>query len=140
MEAARGDYVLFLNNDAFLPTDALDRFAEDFASFPQAALIGGQLVGENGVPQRSAGVAPTFFSELGLVRRKQPDVSNSPQPVEVETLVGACMAFRRALVDTAGRLDEDSFLRRQGRQVVVNPRVRITHHASQGSKYPCYSA
>lgn len=138
LAAARGKYVLFLNNDAFLPPDALDRFAEDFAAFPKAALIGGQLVGEDGVPQRSAGVAPTFLSELGWVRRRRPDVSNSPQPVEVETLVGACMAFRRALADTAGRLDEDFFfyfeetewcvrLRRQGWQVVLDPRVRITH-------------
>jgi GT2 family glycosyltransferase len=138
LAAARGKYVLFLNNDAFLPPDALDRFAEDFSSFPKAALIGGQLVGEDGMPQRSAGVAPTFLSELGLVRRKQPDVSSSPGPVEVETLVGACMAFRRELADTAGRLDEDFFfyfeetewcvrLRRQGWQVLIDPRVRVTH-------------
>jgi GT2 family glycosyltransferase len=138
LAAARGKYVLFLNNDAFLPPDALDRFAGDFASFPKAALIGGQLVGEDGVPQRSAGVAPTFLSELGLVRRRQPDVSGSPEPVEVETLVGACMAFRRALAESAGRLDEDFFfyfeetewcvrLRRQGWQVLIDPGVRVTH-------------
>jgi hypothetical protein len=138
LAAARGMYVLFLNNDAFLPTDALDRFAEDFDAYPQTALIGGQLVGEDEVPQRSSGVAPTFLSELGLVRRRQPDVSNALQPVEVETLVGACMAFRRALADTAGRLDEDFFfyfeetewcvrLRRQGWQVMVDPRIRIIH-------------
>lgn len=138
LAAARGDYVLFLNNDAFLPPDALDRFAEDFVAFPKAALIGGQLVGDDEVPQRSAGVAPTFLSELGLVRRRQPDISNVSKPVEVETLVGACMAFRRGLADTAGRLDEDFFfyfeetewcvrLRRQGWQVMVDPRVRVTH-------------
>ncbi len=138
LAAARGKYVLFVNNDAFLPLDALDRFVEDFASFPKAALIGGQLVGEDGVPQRSAGLAPTFLSELGLARRKQPDVSSLPQPVEVETLVGACMAFRRALADRAGRLDEDFFfyfeetewcvrLRRQGWQVLIDPGVRVTH-------------
>jgi N-acetylglucosaminyl-diphospho-decaprenol L-rhamnosyltransferase len=138
LAAARGRYVLFLNNDAFLPPDALDRFTEDFAAFPTAALIGGQLVGEDGVPQRSAGVAPTFLSELGVMRRRQPDVSGALEPVEVETLVGACMAFRRTLAETVGRLDEDFFfyfeetewcvrLRRQGWQVLIDPRVRITH-------------
>lgn len=138
LAAARGKYVLFLNNDAFLPADALDRFAEDFEAFPNAALIGGQLVGEAGAPQRSAGVAPTFLSELGLRRRRQPDVSNASQPVAVETLVGACMAFRRELADAAGRMDEDFFfyfeetewcvrLRRQGWQVMVDPRIRVTH-------------
>lgn len=138
LAVARGRYVLFLNNDAFLPAGALDRFAEDFEAYPRAALIGGQLVGAEGVPQRSAGVAPTFLSELGLRRRRQPDVSNATQPVAVETLVGACMAFRRELATTAGRMDEDFFfyfeetewcvrLRRQGWQVMVDPRIRVTH-------------
>lgn len=138
LAAARGEYVLFLNNDAFLPVGALDRFAADFAVYPRVALIGGQLIGEDGSPQRSAGVAPTFLSEMGLFRRRQPDVSNAVQPVEVETLVGACMAFRRDLADGAGRMDEDFFfyfeetewcvrLRRQGWKVMVDPSVRVTH-------------
>lgn len=135
--ASRGRYVLFLNNDAFLPADALDRFEHDFEALPDAALIGGQLVGEDGQFQRSAGVAPTFLSELGLLRRRQPVVVDADQPVDVETLVGACMAFRRAAA-SAGLLDEDFFfyfeetewcvrLRRQGWRVLVDPRIRVTH-------------
>jgi len=72
------------------------------------------------------------------VRRRQPDVSGSPEPVEVETLVGACMAFHLTLAETAGQLDEDFFfyfeeiewcvrLRRQGWQVLINFRVRATY-------------
>lgn len=138
LEKARGEYVLFLNNDAFLPPDALGWFVEDFAAYPKAALIGGQLAGEDGGLQRSAGVAPGFLSEMGLVRRRHPDVSAAMEPVEVETLVGACMAFRRSVADAAGRLDEDFFfyfeetewcvrLRRLGWKVMLDPRIRITH-------------
>lgn len=135
---SRGDYVLFLNNDAFLPGDALDRFEQDFETYPNAALIGGQLVGEAGQPQRSAGVAPTVLSELGLFRQRQPVVVDAEQPVEIETLVGACIAFRRAAAASAGLLDEDFFfyfeetewcvrLRRHGWLVMLDPRVRVTH-------------
>lgn len=135
---ANGEYVLFLNNDAFLAPDALELFVEDFARFPKAALIGGQLFGEDGTPQRSAGVAPSFLSEIGLVRRKHPDFSNATQLQEVETLVGACMAFRRDLAGMAGTLDEEFFfyfeetewcvrLRRLGWQILLDPRIRITH-------------
>jgi N-acetylglucosaminyl-diphospho-decaprenol L-rhamnosyltransferase len=135
---ARGEFVLFLNNDAFLPPGALDRFVEDFAAYPKAALIGGQLVGEDGTKQRSAGVAPTFLSEMGLVHVRNPIIANAEKPVTVETLVGACMAFRRSVADMAGRLDEDFFfyfeetewcvrLHRKGWQVMVDPRIRIVH-------------
>lgn len=135
---SRGNYVLFMNNDAFLPGDALDRFEQDFETYPNAALIGGQLVGEAGQLQRSAGVAPTFLSELGLFRQRQPLVVDAEQPVEVETLVGACMAFRRVAAVSAGLLDEDFFfyfeetewcmrLRRHGWLVMLDPRVRVTH-------------
>lgn len=138
LRQARGDFILFLNNDAFLPAGALERFAEDFAADPKAALIGGQLIGEDGRPQRSAGVAPGFLSEMGLLRRRHPDVSNLAKPVEVETLVGACMALRRAALADAGPLDEDFFfyfeetewcvrLHRRGWKVVVDPRIRIRH-------------
>lgn len=138
LEQARGEFVLFLNNDASLPPRALDIFVEDFAAFPQAALIGGQLFGEDGRPQRSAGIAPTFLSELGLVRRKHPEIYKGEGPLEVETLVGACMAFRRSVGQAAGRLDEDFFfyfeetewcvrLRRMGWQVMLDPRIRIRH-------------
>lgn len=138
LEKVGGEFVLFLNNDAFLPPGALDHFVEDFAADPKAALIGGQLIGEDGRPQRSAGVVPGFLSEIGLLRRRHPDISNLAEPVEVETLVGACMALRRAVLADAGPLDEDFFfyfeetewcvrLRRLGWKVILDPRIRITH-------------
>ncbi len=138
LRAADSAYVLFLNNDAFLPAEALTLFAEGFARHPRAALIGGQLYGPDGARQRSVGVAPTPLSEMGLARRRPPEVSTATGPVEVETLVGACMALRRTAVVDAGPLDEEFFfyfeetewcvrLRRKGWQVLCDPRIRITH-------------
>jgi N-acetylglucosaminyl-diphospho-decaprenol L-rhamnosyltransferase len=138
LAVARGRYALFLNNDAFLPGDALDRFEQDFAEHPRAALIGGQLIGPGGESQRSVGFAPDFLSEMGLRRKRAREPAPGTRPREVETLVGACMALRREAVDSAGPLDEDFFfyfeetewcirLRRRGWQVLYDPRVRITH-------------
>ncbi len=138
LRLARGEFVLFLNNDAYLPDDALARFAEDFATHPRAALIGGQLYGQDGRPQRSAGRAPTLRSEMGLQCLRPPATEFANAPLPVETLVGACMALRRVAAEEAGPLDEDFFfyfeetewcvrLRRHGWQVMVDPAVQVTH-------------
>lgn len=134
---ARGEFVLLLNNDAHVEADALARFEQDFRELPQAGVIAGQLFGLDGEPQRSHGVLPTVRSELGL--GKQPLPKLAPDRVnEVETVVGACMAVRRAAIDAAGMLDPAFFfyfeetewcarLRRHGWQVCLDPRVRVTH-------------
>ncbi|TCS71313.1 hypothetical protein EDC61_11039 [Sulfuritortus calidifontis] len=134
---AEGDYILLLNNDAFLPSDALVRLEGRLRDYPAAGIIAGQLYGENGERQRSHGYAPTALSEVGLLRRKSQPVTGD-QPVEVETVVGACMAIRRAAIEDAGPLDEDFFfyfeetewcvrLRRKGWRILLDPGLRITH-------------
>ncbi len=143
---ASGRYLLFLNNDAILPQEALDRFAADFAADPQLALIGAQLVAPDGTLQRSCAPAPTWLSEMGLRRRR----ISSPQPdthglIPVETLVGACMAARRDAIATAGPMDEDFFfyyeetewcvrLIRHGWRVAIDPRVRVVHRKGASTR------
>lgn len=137
MRAGRGRYFLVCNNDLRLPPDALTRFEEGFHEFPKAGLIGGQLLGEDGGMQHSSGGSPGFLSELGLLHTKAqpPDRGRVEQ---VEGLVGACMAARRAAVEAAGGLDESFFfyfeeaewcvrMRRSGWEVLFDPRVRVVH-------------
>jgi len=134
---AAGEFILLLNNDAFLPPDALTRLERDFRAYPQAGVIAGQLFGQDGERQRSHGHVPTPWSEMGLVRRK-PALVSGDLPVEVETVVGACMAIRRAAIQDAGSLDEDFFfyfeetewcvrLRRHGWRILLDPTVHVTH-------------
>lgn len=134
---AQGEFVLLLNNDAHVEADVLDRFERDFRELPQAGVIAGQLYGPDGVAQRSHGVLPTVRSELGLGKRPLPKLA--PDRInEVETVVGACMAVRRAAIAQAGMLDPAFFfyfeetewcarLRRHGWQVCLDPRIRVTH-------------
>lgn len=131
------EFILLLNNDAFLPPDALKRLERDFRAHPQAGVVAGQLFGQDGERQRSHGYVPTPLSEMGLVRRKPAPVSGD-LPVEVETVVGACMAIRRAAILEAGPLDEDFFfyfeetewcvrLRRHGWRILLDPALHVTH-------------
>ncbi len=137
IEQARGEFVLLLNNDAHVQPDALDRFEQDFRALPQAGIVAGQLYGPDGAAQRSHGMLPTVRAELGLGRQPLPKLAQD-RASEVETVVGACMAVRRAAIDQAGLLDPAFFfyfeetewcvrLRRHGGQVWLDPRIRVTH-------------
>lgn len=136
---ARGECMLLLNNDARLAPDALNLLEQAFRRFPRAAVVAGQLIDAAGRPQRSAGRIPTALDELGLGFLRRP-----PRPpavdglTEVESVVGACMAVRRAAIEQAGPLDGDFFfyfedtewchrLRRHGWQVLLEPAARVTH-------------
>lgn len=134
---AAGEFVLLLNNDAHVQSDALNRFERDFRERSRAGIVAGQLYGPDGAVQRSHGLVPTFRSEIGLGRKALPRLA-AEQMTEVETVVGACMAVRRAAIDAVGMLDEAFFfyfeetewcvrLRRHGWQVWLDPRIRVTH-------------
>jgi len=136
---ARGEFVVLLNNDAFLAPDALARFEEVFRARPRCAVVAGQLLDAESRPQRSAGRIPTALDELGLGFLRRPPRAPQPQQLaEVESVVGACMAVRAAAIREAGSLDNDFFfyyeetewchrLRAHGWQVLLEPAARVTH-------------
>jgi len=136
---AQGEFVVLLNNDAFLAADTLDRFEAVFRTQPRCAIVAGQLLDAEGRPQRSAGRIPTALDELGLgFLRRAPRAPQPQQLAEVESVVGACMAVRSAAIREAGSLDNDFFfyyeetewchrLRAHGWQVMLEPAARVTH-------------
>jgi len=136
---ASGEFVVLLNNDAFLEADTLTHFEKVFQSNPHCAVVAGQLVDAEGQRQRSSGRIPTILGELGLGFLQH--VPRLPYPetlTEVESVVGACMAVRIAAIREAGSLDNDFFfyfeetewchrLRVHGWRVLLEPAARITH-------------
>jgi hypothetical protein len=144
--AASGEFVVLLNNDAFLAPDTLARFEAVFRAQPRAAVVAGQLFDAAGRPQRSAGYIPTALDELGLrFLRRRPRAPVIAGLTEVESVVGACMAVRAAAIRAAGSLDNDFFfyfeetewchrLRAHGWQVLVEPAARITHLKGQSTR------
>jgi GT2 family glycosyltransferase len=136
---AQGEFMLLLNNDARPAPDVLNLLEAAFRRFPRAAVVAGQLVDAAGQAQRSAGRIPTALDELGLgFLRRTPRLPAVDGLTEVESVVGACMAVRRAAIEQAGPLDGEFFfyfedtewchrLRRHGWQVLLEPAARVAH-------------
>lgn len=136
---AQGEFIVLLNNDAFLAPDTLTRFEAVFRAQARAAVVAGQLFDGDGRPLRSAGYTPRLLDELGLgFLRRRPRAPRIDGLTEVESVVGACMAVRATALRAAGSLDNDFFfyfeetewchrLRAHGWQVLVEPAARITH-------------
>lgn len=154
---ATGDVVVLVNSDALLEEDTLGRFRSVLEARPDVGVVGGQLVGLDGRPQRSYGGTPSvgaFVAEMfGLgsipgVRQVFPAVASPPRrrerPRAVGYVSGACLAFRRELLQRIGFLDERFFLyfeetdfclrvrREAGLLVWFEPSAR-TRHQGQAS-------
>lgn len=140
VESPDATYVVLLNTDSIVSPDILDRLEETFRGNPDCAVISPQLAGPDGEPQRSYGFAPTPGSECGIrgLTRKRTLKDNGGRFLEVETVVGACMAVRRAAIDEVGLLDEDFFFyfeetewchrfRQHGWKVLLDRGITVTH-------------
>jgi N-acetylglucosaminyl-diphospho-decaprenol L-rhamnosyltransferase len=152
LEYARGDFVLLLNNDAQLDADALHAFAEVFDQTPNLAIAGGQLLYPDGRAQNAVAAIPSLRGELlpkFLLKWLDPQrYQGKPRvehPIAVESVIGACLALRRASLEPLGKLDEDYFFfmeetewcqraRRMGYQVFYVPGARAFHGQGQTVK------
>ncbi len=118
LQKASGRYVLLLNPD----TQVKDRAIEQLVSFmdgcSDAGVAGAQLLHSDGSKQNSIANFPSLATELlnksflrWLFPRKFPGKErNYSGPVEVDSVIGACMMVRRAALEQVGLLDEDYFL------------------------------
>jgi len=153
LEQTTGDFVLLLNNDAQLEADSLSAFAETFDRIPEIFIAGGQLHFPDGRPQNAIAAIPSLTSELlpkfllqWVSPRRLHGKAQMTQPVPVESVIGACLAVRRAGLAQLGNLDEDYFFfleetewclraRRRGYQIYHVPAARALHAQGQTAKH-----
>jgi GT2 family glycosyltransferase len=113
---AKGEFILLLNNDAQLQPRALLAFADGFDDLPNLAIAGGQLHYPDGrlqsafapFPSLAEEILPLFLLKLilpGRFRRKTLDKN----PLSVDSVLGACLCVRSAVLPRLGLLDEDYF-------------------------------
>ncbi len=104
IEAARGEYVLLLNNDVVVTKDWLGGLLECLHAAPDIGIVGPMTNNISGIQQ----VPEAHYSSLeeldtyaaGFRHR------NRHRRIPYRRIVGFCMLFRKALPDEIGLLDE----------------------------------
>lgn len=159
-------FVLLLNPDAVLLSDALAALTNAATDHPRAGIIGALVLNPDGsVQANSYGKFPSLTSALTLrlwriFQRLRGNAHFSPiAPTSTESVdwvTGAAMLVRREAISDVGLLDEGFFLyyedidwcwrmRASGWEVLLEPRARVVHHlgsskAVQGVASSAYRA
>jgi GT2 family glycosyltransferase len=143
---AGGRYIVLLNSDARLQEGTMQALITFMNDNPDVGIAGGQLINEDGTLQNSIAPFPSLATELlnkRLLRTFFPrhfpgKEQEYPFPVDVDSLVGACIIVRQKAIDEVGKLDEGYFffmeetdwclrMREQGWRVSFVPHARIIH-------------
>ena len=153
LQKASGKYVLLLNPDTQVKDGAIERLVSFMDSNSDVGVAGAQLLNSNGSKQNSIANFPSLGTELlnksllrWLFSKKFPGKeADYPEPVEVDSVIGACMAVRREAIEQVGPLDEDCFLfleetdwcyrmKRAGWKIYHVPQAEVYHFQGKSAE------
>jgi len=146
-------YVLLLNPDTEVKAGAIQTLFSFMESRSEAGVAGAQLLNGDGTRQNSIANFPCLATELlnkSLLRWIFPktfpgkEIAYS-EPIEVESVIGACMMVRRDVTERPGLLDEDYFLfleetdwcyriRRAGWKIYHVPEAEVYHFQGKSAE------
>jgi len=151
LRLAKGRYLLLLNPDTQVKKGAIERLISFMDAHSEAGGAGAQLLNSDGSRQNSIANFPSLATELlnkSLLRWLFPKVfpgkeRNYPEPIEVDSVIGACMIIGRDAIEQVGLLDEDYFLfleetdwcyrmKRAGWKIYHVPQAEIYHFQGKG--------
>lgn len=152
-----GRYVLFLNPDTRLTDDAIRKMYDFMEMHPEAAGLGCRLVYPDGSLQMSCRHFPSvltdFFESVyldhifpgsPLFNRYRMGMWKHDTVREVDQPYGACLLFKKDVLDKVGLMDERFFMyydevdlcyrvKKTGGRIFFSPDITIIHYANQSS-------
>ena len=113
----KGRYALLLNTDTVLTGNAVNELFAFMENHDDTAMAGGQLLNRDGSRQNSIANFPTILTLLANIslleylfpRRFPSKRYNHKEPLEVESVIGACLLVRKKAIDEVGMFDERYF-------------------------------
>lgn len=136
---ARGEFVLFLNNDTLVTDDWLDELVATFDRFPDVGIVGSKLLFPNGRIAEAGGIVWRDASAWNFGRHRSADDRGCSYAREVDYVSGASLLLPKALFEELRGFDErfapayfeDTDLafrvRREGKRVVYQPNSEVIH-------------
>ena len=103
---AKGEFLVFLNNDVEVENNWLDELIGSFDCFASAGLVGAKLVYPDGTLQEAGGIIWNDGSAWNLGRNSDPGLPEFNYLRETDYCSGACIAIPTKLFEEVGRFDE----------------------------------
>jgi len=150
----KGEYVLLLNPDTEVRSNALDFLIDTMENHPEVGGAGAKILNPDGTLQISCYPEPTLSRELW--RLFQLDrvrhygsydfvAWNPDHSREVDVIQGACLILRTRALEEVGLLDEDYFmyteevdlcfrLRKAHWRLVWVPQANVVHYGGQATQ------
>lgn len=149
----QGRFAVLLNTDAVLQEGAIKSLLNFMNNTPGAGIAGVQLLNKDGSRQNSIDNFPSPETEIlnkSILRFFFPDKYPGKSrihhsPIEVDSVIGACMIVRKEAMDEVGLFDEDYFIfleetdwcfrmHKKGWKVYHVPDARVFHFSGHSKK------
>jgi len=138
-EAARGEYVMFLNNDTQVKPRWLDELYETLRRDPKIGIVGSKLLFPEGRLQECGGIVWRFGDGWNWGRDQDPEDPRFCYMRDTDYVSGAALMIKSSLFRELGRFDEEYApayyedidlcfkVRQRGYRTVVQPASEIIH-------------